>query len=249
MANLIRFRSDLLNKLFVDFTTHYAEKVVAVNADGTALGSTGLVAEDTAHVSGDTGRLALAVRSDNNATTFTTTAGDYSPISVSPRGELYVIQAAGNGVGASGTTAHAEDAAAGSGDLGVFSLSVRRDADGTTTGADGDYSEFQTDSRGSLRTVSVQRAATSTLTNVNNSASSVTVLAANVARRGATIYNDDTAISGAVLKIKFGATASSTSFTVAIQPAGYFEVPFGYTGIIDGIASAATGTARVTELT
>ncbi len=88
--------------------------------------------------------------------------------------------------------------------------------------------------------------ATGTLTSVNNSVTSVTVLASNAARKGATIYNDDTA---AILKIKFGATASSTSFVYAIPAAGYFEVPFGYTGIIDGIASVATGAARVTELT
>lgn len=86
-------------------------------------------------------------------------------------------------------------------------------------------------------------------TNVANSITSVTVLAANAARKGATIFNDDTAVTGATLRIKFGATASATSFLYAIPPQGYYEVPFGYTGIIDGIASAATGTARVEELT
>ncbi len=94
--------------------------------------------------------------------------------------------------------------------------------------------------------VAATAATIGTQSSVANSLASVTVLAANTARKGATIFNDDTA---AVLKIKFGATASATSFVYAIPAGGYYEVPFHYTGIIDGIASAATGSARVTELT
>lgn len=104
---------------------------------------------------------------------------------------------------------------------------------------------LQTAGNASLTTLAT-KPSTGTLSSVANSATSVTVLAANASRKGATIYNDDTA---AVLKIKFGATASATSFVYAIPAGGYFEVPFGYTGIIDGIASVATGSARVTELT
>ena len=92
------------------------------------------------------------------------------------------------------------------------------------------------------------RAATPAQSSVANSTSSVSLLASNANRLGATIYNDDSA-GGATLKVKLGATASATSFTVAIKAEGYFEVPFGYTGAIDGIASAATGNARITELT
>lgn len=88
--------------------------------------------------------------------------------------------------------------------------------------------------------------ATGTQTSVANAVTNVTLLAANSDRKGATIYNDDTA---AILKIKLGATASASSFTCAIAPGGYYEVPFGYTGIIDGIASVATGNARITEMT
>ncbi len=90
--------------------------------------------------------------------------------------------------------------------------------------------------------------ATAALTNVSNSASSVAVLASNASRKGATIFNDDTITTGATLYLKFGTTASATSYTVAVVAQGYYEVPAGYTGRIDGIASAATGTARVTEI-
>jgi hypothetical protein len=94
--------------------------------------------------------------------------------------------------------------------------------------------------------VKEQRAATPAVTSVADSAASVTCLASNVSRLGATVYNDSTAD----LYAKFGATASTTSFTVKVFQDGFFTVPFGYTGIIDCIWSADTaGSARVTEVT
>lgn len=91
-----------------------------------------------------------------------------------------------------------------------------------------------------------QRSDTATLTNVNDSATSVTLLSANTSRLGAMIANDSTES----LYVKYGTTASVTSFSVLISPGGYHEVPFGYTGRIDGIWSAdGAGAARMTELT
>jgi hypothetical protein len=92
---------------------------------------------------------------------------------------------------------------------------------------------------------------TGTTTSVNDQATSVTLLAANPARKGATIYND----SPGLLYVKLGATASVTDFTALLLGngsgvGGYYEVPAGYTGIIDGIWSAdASGAARITERT
>lgn len=94
--------------------------------------------------------------------------------------------------------------------------------------------------------VKEKRSATGTITSVADTDASTTLLAANAARLGATIFNDSTAD----LYVKLGATASATSFTVKMAAASYFEVPYGYTGIIDGIWSAdASGSARITELT
>lgn len=94
--------------------------------------------------------------------------------------------------------------------------------------------------------VQESRVSTSTLSNVSSSATSVTVLASNSSRRQATVYNDSTAI----LYLKFGATASATSYTVQLPAAGYYELPQPvYTGILDGIWASANGNARVTELT
>jgi len=95
-------------------------------------------------------------------------------------------------------------------------------------------------------TSAVVTAATATLSNVSGSASSVSVLASNASRKGATFYNDSTAS----LYLKFGTTASTSSFTVLMQPGAYYELPTTavYTGALDGIWSAANGAVRVTEL-
>jgi hypothetical protein len=95
------------------------------------------------------------------------------------------------------------------------------------------------------RQVIAAKSATAALSNVAGSASNVTLLAANVARLGATIFND----SSAILYVKMGATASVTSYTVQIAAGGYYELPYGYTGLIDGLWASATGNARITELT
>ena len=87
--------------------------------------------------------------------------------------------------------------------------------------------------------------ATGTTTSVASSATNVTLLAANASRFGAMIFNDSTAI----LYVKFGATASATSYTVKMDAGDYFEVPYEFVGQIDGIWASANGYARVTEVT
>ncbi len=91
-------------------------------------------------------------------------------------------------------------------------------------------------------------AGTAALTNVATNAANVTLLALNAARLGAMVFND----SISDLWLKFGATASATSFTVKILAGGYYEFPTPiYTGRVDGIwnAADATGAARITEMT
>lgn len=138
----------------------------------------------------------------------------------------------------------AEDAAHTSGDVGVFALGVRNDA-GATAGSNtnGDYTQLSTDANG--RTIITSKTATATLSNVAGSATSVTLIASNTDRLGATIVND----SSVNLYVKFGSTASATSYTVKMVASAYYEVPYGYTGIITGIWDSATGNARVMEST
>ncbi len=99
-----------------------------------------------------------------------------------------------------------------------------------------------------LRAAAVPTKETTSSTGGDSTASistSATVLAANSSRLGATIYNE----SGGACRIKLGATASATSYTMIIAINGYYEVPYGYTGIITGIAVSGTAVLRITELT
>lgn len=95
--------------------------------------------------------------------------------------------------------------------------------------------------------VTEEKAATATLSNVASSATNVTILASNASRKQATVFNDSTQI----LYLKFGTTASNTSYTVQLAAGAYYELPGVrvYTGEIDGLWASANGNARVTELT
>jgi hypothetical protein len=89
--------------------------------------------------------------------------------------------------------------------------------------------------------------AASGLTNVAGAVSSTTLLAANTNRKGALVFNDSTA--NLFLGLTSG-TVSQTSYSAKIPASGLFELPWPvYTGQVNGIWDAATGTARVTELT
>ena len=88
------------------------------------------------------------------------------------------------------------------------------------------------------------RSATPTQTSVSVTTASTSILASNANRLGATITNEGTAIC----YTKLGATASVTSYSIQIASGGYYEVPFQYTGAIDGITSASTAQLRITEI-
>lgn len=115
----------------------------------------------------------------------------------------------------------------------------------TAMSADNDMVSPATDRRGQ-QFVMNGRASTATLSNVSGSASSVSILASNTSRLGVQVFNDSTV----AMYLKYGATASATSFTVKLQPAAHWEMPSPiYTGALDGIWVSATGSARVTEMT
>ena len=89
---------------------------------------------------------------------------------------------------------------------------------------------------------------TPTLANVSSSASSVTLFEANTAAVARFLYND----SSAVLYLKYGTTAASTtSYTVQVAAGGFYEFPGSpcYNGKVTGIWASANGAARTTEVT
>lgn len=94
--------------------------------------------------------------------------------------------------------------------------------------------------------VQTPRVSSASLTSVASSASSAQALPATPARKGLTAYNTD---SNACY-LKYGTTASATSFTVLIPSGGYWEMPPpAYTGRIDVIwAGDGTGSLYLTEL-
>lgn len=94
--------------------------------------------------------------------------------------------------------------------------------------------------------VKIGPSSTGTQANVAASASDVTILAANTSRYGASVFNDSTATLYLLLS---NAVSSSSVYTVELGGNAYYEVPYGYTGIIKGIWASATGNARVTEFT
>jgi len=119
------------------------------------------------------------------------------------------------------------------------------------TVADTQEVALQVDATGSLKiavakTGAYAPVATATLSNVAASATSVTIIASNASRLRLVIHNDSTSR----LRIKFGATASSTSFTYLLESYDTYESSSTnlYTGVIDGIWDTATGSARVTEM-
>lgn len=228
-------------------------------------------AEDDAHVSGATGSFVLAVRNDTASTTLTNGNGDYSPVAVNNKGEVFTnVSSSALPTGASTLaeqqtqTTHQSNAAT--------SLSVIDDWDetdrakvnpivgqagvaagsgvvGTTTQrvvlATDVALPAGTNNIGDVDVLTEPKSATGTVTSVNDTNVSTTCLASNASRLGATVKNDSTV----VMYVKFGATASSSSFTVSLAAGDYYEVPFRYTGIIDCIwASDASGAARITEM-
>lgn len=92
--------------------------------------------------------------------------------------------------------------------------------------------------------MSITKPTTATLANVASSATNVTVFSAANNINCRTVYNDSTA----VLYLKFGATASTTSYTVQLAAGAYYEFPQPvYAGQVDGIWASANGAARTTQ--
>jgi len=93
------------------------------------------------------------------------------------------------------------------------------------------------------------RPANATLTQLAVSTTSVSILAANPARRQAIIYNG----SNKVVFIAFTATATTTAYTAQVPIGGSYETPLdGYTGVISGITATAPSAGNhviVTEVT
>ncbi len=117
-------------------------------------------------------------------------------------------------------------------------------AEPSNVGADGRAQYPWLDQKG--RQIVAFQAGANANTSVAGNAGSVTLLAANTARKGATLFNDST-VTCYVLFASSG--ASTTAYNVQMPANSYYEVPFGYSGAIVGIWASATGSMRVNEVT
>ena len=134
-AMALAVRSDVLDAIVTD-TGDYTP--LQVNASG-ALYVTGTqYEEDTEHLSGATGTMSLAVRSDILDAIVTDT-GDYTPLQVDASGALYVTG-----------TQYEEDTEHLPGATGTMSLAIRTDVLDATPAVNGAYRPLQVDACGSL---------------------------------------------------------------------------------------------------
>lgn len=82
------------------------------------------------------------------------------------------------------------------------------------------------------------------VTRVNAATTTTSLLAANPLRKTAILWNDSTA----VVLIKFGPAASTTSFTWKIGPQSGYELPLPvYIGQITAVWESANGAMQITE--
>lgn len=103
-----------------------------------------------------------------------------------------------------------------------------------------------TSALGTVQIANAPTVSTASLTSLASAATSAQLLAANTSRKGLTLFNTDA--NG--VYVKYGTTASATSFTVLIPTNGYWEMPEPiYTGRIDAIwAADGSGSLYATEL-
>jgi hypothetical protein len=238
----------------------------AVQATVAAAATNIAKAEDAASADGDVGVPALAVRKATPANT-SGTDGDYEFLQMSA-GRLWTSSTIDAALPA-GTNAIGKLAANSGvdiGDVDVTSVSGTVTVGGTAAtdaavsgnpllaggrasttkptamSADGDAVPLWLTLSGAMVTSSLL-GLTSTLSNVAASATSVSLLSSNTARRSVTIVND----SASICRVKEGTTASATSFTWLLQPYDTLILDGQYSGAIDAIWDTATGSARITE--
>lgn len=90
-----------------------------------------------------------------------------------------------------------------------------------------------------------QTTGTSSTYAVKSSVTAVSIMAANANRRGGTIFNNTSTMSF----VQLGTVVTSSLYTLKMADQGYYELPFGYTGVVGGITASNAGIWTVTEFT
>lgn len=130
--------------------------------------------------------------------------------------------------------------------IGDHAMLVKSVIVGKSTAGGTNYVDVKVNPAGNLALATTPNlAGTAAVTATGVSGTSVTILAANTARLGAMVTN---ASQTGTLFVKEGTVASQFSYTIAIGPRGYWEIPYNYTGIVTAICTGTqTALAIVTE--
>ena len=199
-------------------------------------------AEDTAHVSGDVGVMALSVRNDAG-TSLVSADGDYSPLSLDSAGNLRV--SFGGTITANIEGDYAEDSAHVDADRGLFMLSVRNDNQSTTfTSATGDYAPISTDAKGAQYVKQVYTA--SNLQQIVTVGTTALPLPAAPLTNRASMFVQ--MLSGGSLYLG-SATVTNSGATrgMLLGQGGYVSVEAGPANLVYGIGNAAGKDVMVWE--
>lgn len=203
-----------------------------------------VLAEDAAHVSGDPGVQALAVRKDTGAS-IAGSDGDYSPLQVDSSGNLRVNIAAGSSSG----TEYTEDAASAADPAGGMLIARRRDTlSGTEVSADGDNIAVNATAKGEIYVkqtdaVPATQSGTWNITNVSGTVSLPT--GASTEATLSTLNGKVTACNTGAVVISSGTVSTITNVVHVDDNAGSLTVdaPVGtpvFVRLSDGTSAITT---------
>jgi|GEM_PF-2788394 len=234
-TELLNSNTKAVDVLVIGATSYYKEGIVgrAGSLDhGIAAQRVGTHADDAAFVPATDAIVAIGALADETATD-SVDEGDVGAVRMTLDRRLIVA----------GTSL--DDAAFGVATGYVSAIGALADQTSPDSVDEGDLGALRMTLARMLEVVSVADVAT--LSNLASATASATALAANANRIGATFYNDDA--NGVYLK--FGATASATSYTILMATGTYYELPAPvYRGVIDALWVAdGAGSLRITELT
>lgn len=85
---------------------------------------------------------------------------------------------------------------------------------------------------------------TSNFTNIASANINTALLADNPIRNGATFFNSSTQVLYLLLD---DSAASIANYSVQVEAGGYYEIPFNYTGAVNGVWPVANGSVKITE--
>lgn len=241
------FNTNAVGELWVKDADTLAQLVLIKSDTASIVTNTGTIsstltalskAEDAPHASGDQGIQALLVRQDTLAAS-TSADGDYGSFKSNNLGELYVHDTSvlAQLVAINGFY-FAEDAPHASGDKGIQSLAVRKDAQGSNVSADGDYSSLLTWSEGSLKVVDVANG-TILQSQVSVTDTATAVPATNLANRKTLMVQN----TGANKLWLGSATVTTSGATAGIEmaPNSFMELECGPAVNVFAIKNGAAG--------